>query len=180
MTREVKRCVCLAGDAIAFHGLVFFCHARLLADGNVNAAVDSRGQSFFRSYLRVFLSPVLRSLSVRVTRFHVRLRPRSPGCHFRDPSLQIRNHEICRFLCPLQLGQIRSSHGLQKVVQVRRQQCSRGDFLHISSIYSPTHEESLCTRISVRRSPACTCLVPPTPCQQVMCLEMSADELARD
>ena len=31
--REMKCCVCLAGDAISFHGLVFFCHIILLADG---------------------------------------------------------------------------------------------------------------------------------------------------
>ena len=72
--REMKRCICLAGNAISFHDLVFFCHGILPAE---RPRDRSRRINVFRSYLRVVLSSVLRSLAMSVTRSHVHLRPRS-------------------------------------------------------------------------------------------------------
>ena len=129
--REMKRCICLAGNAISFHDLVFFCHGILPAE---RPRDRSRRINVFRSYLRVFPSSVLRSLATSVTRSHVHLRPRSHDYHSRDPSPRIRNHEIGRFLCPLQLGQNLSVHDSQKGFQGLCHQYSRGDFLHIFSI----------------------------------------------
>ena len=45
--REMKRRVCLTGDAISFHDLVFFCHVILLAERPRNR---SRRTNVFRSY----------------------------------------------------------------------------------------------------------------------------------
>lgn len=129
--REMKRCVCMAGDAISFYGFIFFCHVILLAERPRNR---SSRPNVFRSYLRVFPSPALRSLATRVTRSHVHLRLRLHDFHSRDPSPRIRNHEIGRFLYPLQLGQNLSVHDSKKGFQGLCQQYSRGDFLHIFSI----------------------------------------------
>ena len=129
--RKMKRCVCLAGDAISFNGLVFIGHVILLAE---RPRHRSRRINVFRSYLRVFPSSALRSLATHVTRSHVHLRPRSHDFHSRDPSPRIRNHEIGRFLCPLQLEQNLSVRDLQKGLQGLCPQYSRGDFLHIFSI----------------------------------------------